>query len=405
MRRIHGISNRPHVNLAARGAAAGYLDMKHIPALDGFRGMAILMVIAFHAQFLWSGWAGVQVFFVLSGFLITSILLGAADSPLPAYLKYFYTRRVLRIFPLYYGCLAATALVFLVGGVPRVFARDWVWLFTYTFNIRHALPGPMGWYGHLWSLCVEEQFYFAWPFLIYFLPRPALRRLAFGLVILCPLLRAAIAQALKSINPDPAFYALDVYYLTVCQLDAFAAGALIALCRERTAKHALKGFVASTGLLLGLGILSASAARGRLVMNTSFGYPMILAANKGYIWGYTLIDLWAAAFLNAVIHVKWLATFFSNAALRRIGKISYGMYVFHPLVNLGFVALFPKPYYGIANLAVFSLYFSVVVAVSELSFRFYESRFLAAKAWFSPANGRPLSRNTMDTAGLKASQP
>src|SRR4051812_30357083 len=123
--------------------------MKHLPALDGVRGLAILGVLFFHFGYLGCGWSGVQLFFVLSGFLITSILKGEASRPLGAYLKRFYWRRTVRIFPLYFAFLFALVALFSVVGPSDAFRQQWPYLFTYTFNFARVSPDFVA--PHFWG--------------------------------------------------------------------------------------------------------------------------------------------------------------------------------------------------------------------------------------------------------------
>ena len=166
-----------------------------VPALDGIRGIAVTLVALLHFGYLNGGWIGVQAFFVLSGFLITGILLADRDAPLRAYLRRFYWRRTLRIFPLYYGYLALLAVSYALRGVPAEFADDAGALFTYTYNFTRATDfTPTPFFTHLWSLAVEEQFYLVWPFLVHALSRRALVALACALVAMAPAFRFALAQ-------------------------------------------------------------------------------------------------------------------------------------------------------------------------------------------------------------------
>ncbi len=168
------------------------LSHRRLNSLDGLRGIAVLSVIAFHTlrvtgqeglfglalnRLQETAWAGVDLFFVLSGFLITGILLDTRDCP--SYFKTFFARRTFRIFPLYYGVLAVA-----IFGVPAILGRahlpdlyprllaNQFWLWTYTANYlqatgAHTLPG----FGHFWSLAIEEQFYWFWPLVVYFASR------------------------------------------------------------------------------------------------------------------------------------------------------------------------------------------------------------------------------------------
>ena len=160
----------------------------HIPALDGIRGLAILLVLLCHFPLYGdmqptifidklfyamtrAGWCGVDLFFVLSGFLITGILYDAKGSRF--FFRNFYMRRCLRIFPLYYGVLAVffviVPFVLPLGRNYELFLKDQAWYWSYLTNIKIAIEGWPKFYAlaHFWSLAVEEQFYFVWPFVVF----------------------------------------------------------------------------------------------------------------------------------------------------------------------------------------------------------------------------------------------
>ena len=169
-----------------------------IRPLDGLRGLAVLAVVLYHATLLAPGtgatgrtllaaarlgWAGVDLFFVLSGFLITRLLVESrgADN----YFRVFYARRLLRIFPLYYVSLLVLVLLFRVPGGESL----WYWL--YASNVKATLSGwPSAPLSHFWSLAVEEQYYLVWPLAVSLLSRRALVSLCAGLVVLVPAARA-----------------------------------------------------------------------------------------------------------------------------------------------------------------------------------------------------------------------
>ena len=218
-----------------------------VPVLDGIRGIAVLLVMIFHfwivafsgGNLLWEriyddvagmGWIGVDLFFVLSGFLITGILYDSRDSL--HYFRVFYGRRTVRIFPLYY---AALAIFFLVG--PFVLARVYrpaladmqsgaiVKLFAWTY-LLNWYEGFKGWGAvahplqHFWSLSVEEQFYLIWPFLILKLERRRMMGVCIGLMMLALTLRAALYWL---------HFPFAAYTWTICRADSLAIGALVAL--------------------------------------------------------------------------------------------------------------------------------------------------------------------------------
>src|SRR5262245_16358318 len=153
----------------------------HYPGLDGLRGIAILLVILYHnfgfIPFLNYGWLGVDLFFVLSGFLITEILLKTRTTT--NYFKNFYTRRVLRIFPLYYLCLILVIVIFpLIKNFPydlSFYRENQVWFWFYLQNwmlIFKQWNDSAILLNHFWSLAVEEQFYIVWPLLVLLIRKP-----------------------------------------------------------------------------------------------------------------------------------------------------------------------------------------------------------------------------------------
>jgi len=217
-------------------------------ALDGVRGIAVLLVLVHHffqgftPSDTWldaaafsvarSGWCGVDLFFVLSGFLITGVLLEGRDRPRP--LRRFYLRRALRILPLYYAVLV---LVYVVA--PRIgsgavdayvqdSASDGPWFWTFLTNFRLCVRGD--WYGRLvpdvfWSLAIEEQFYLLWPALVLFCSRRVVMRVALGLVVLAPVARIGMHWA-----DLPPIWS---YVLLPTRFDALAAGCLVRLVTSR----------------------------------------------------------------------------------------------------------------------------------------------------------------------------
>ena len=134
--------------------------MKYLKSLDGVRSLAVLLVMLFHFGYFPAGWIGVQIFFTLSGYLITRILLESREDSLSTYLRRFYWRRSLRIFPLLYAYLLICWAVFSFSGIPSSFGSDWPWLFTFTANFGRMRTSDIGEsFVHIWSLAVEEQFY------------------------------------------------------------------------------------------------------------------------------------------------------------------------------------------------------------------------------------------------------
>jgi peptidoglycan/LPS O-acetylase OafA/YrhL len=162
-----------------------------IPGLDGLRAVAVIMVMLFHQHILEFGWAGVQLFFVLSGFLITAVLYRQKGAHLGPYIQRFYWRRFLRIFPVYYAYLALLSLLIAVRLVPKDVSSHLPYAFAYLYDFVYAqgVLTPSKTISHFWSLSVEEQFYLVWPFVIFFCTKRTLEWVLWAIVVTGPLIR------------------------------------------------------------------------------------------------------------------------------------------------------------------------------------------------------------------------
>ena len=228
--------------------------MSHIRALDGLRAVAIAMMVAFHYGYLDFAWVSVQLFFVLSGFLITRILLEAREQPLASYLGRFWRRRALRILPLYFGYLLLLSAVFVATGAPAAYRENAVYLFTYTYNLsRPLLLAGSPAFTHFWTLCVEEQFYLLWPLAVFFLGPRRLPQLAIAMIAVAPVARLLLGDHWMRTIQSPFDVGDSIYWSPICQMDSLATGALVAVLRlpERAA-HPRWIFAATLALALGL---------------------------------------------------------------------------------------------------------------------------------------------------------
>jgi len=201
---------------------------RRIPQLDGIRGLAILSVFLFHAQLLPARlrgvmWIGVDLFFILSSFLITRVLLQSRQLRFRMYLGRFYARRVRRIMVPYLLTLAIASLF--VGTAWMSHAYLYLGLTNLLQPLGIAQPYQL---SPLWSLAVEEQFYFVWPIAVFFLPRRNLTYLAAAMLVLAPLLRGLCH--FQDYSP--------IYMLPWFRMDLLAVGALLALKREEMAESA-----------------------------------------------------------------------------------------------------------------------------------------------------------------------
>lgn len=348
----------------------------HVPALDGVRGIAVLMVMIFHycqannffpdqpilkvlSKLSVLGQTGVDLFFVLSGFLITRILLHEKNTP-GAFLKTFFARRVLRIFPLYYGFLIFIyfLLPILTSSEIVPFSKQ-IWFWGYLQNFVYTFPiAPFEGPNHLWSLAVEEHFYLVWPFLVYFLGTTTLVRVAGGCLLGGVVVRSFFLS-----------HGIGVFFFTLCRLDGLVMGALLALLEQGRGLQAYrKSFLIGALLLMGLlaGVWPYTTGRGLDWLQIL--KPLLMAIFYFCCVGY-IIGLSSQSQVYTWLTQRWLT---------QIGLISYGLYIFHPLC-FDWVLHSSLGQNGIIS---FVLAFTFVLGVALASYRFYESPFLKLKKYF-----------------------
>jgi peptidoglycan/LPS O-acetylase OafA/YrhL len=366
--------------------------LRRIVSLDGIRGIAVLLVAAFHFGLLPFGWMGVQMFFVLSGYLITAILARERAYPLSFYLKRFYWRRALRIFPLYYAFMGVCAVLFFV--VRRKSLLVFIPLLTYTYNwvkcTTHAYDDSV--VDHLWSLAVEEQFYLVWPVIVYLLPMGVLRALVAAMLIVAPALRVLAAFMMPATEPG-----VFQYYATVAQLDAFAAGAAVAVFRFTRLRDARGAFWVWMAVLCAAGAVESMSA-GAQPNTATLGFPIFMPAKFEFAWGYTLIDIGCALAILACVRGRPVARVLEHRVLTRLGQVSYGFYVFH-LPILTAIRGYSRYRTGSpASFGIFAFFTLVTFMVSNASYRFFEQIFLR---WKDARLTRPLvgrGRHTIEGA-------
>jgi peptidoglycan/LPS O-acetylase OafA/YrhL len=360
-------------------------ELQRFDSLDGLRGFAVILVILFHfarlsfISFSFEiGWIGVQLFFVLSGFLITRILLKNPKNSITLFLKQFYFRRILRIFPLYFFYLLLITVIFVITHEPDDFLIDLPYLATFTYNFSILLPE---WklsrmHVHLWSLSVEEQFYLIWPLLIYFLSEKSVRKIILLIIFISPLLRILIEINISSTNDD--LKGNIIYWLTISHFDAFALGGAINFLNGsllRISKFYWLVITLTAVIIAGaLNIMSLSHLNK--FDYSSLGYPIHGIQNGQYIWSYTLLNLFFASLVWYLISSR--KTLLDFKPLRTLGKISYGMYVYHFLLIIIFDKVLINPIYN--DFITFLIYFSACILVSYSSYFFMEKRFLLLKA-------------------------
>jgi len=363
-----------------------------IPGLDGLRAIAFLLVFGIHTDYIRIGWVGVQLFFVLSGFLITSILLDMKKKlPPKEYFAKFYGRRLLRIFPLYYFYLfamlaTATWLISIryMPGVMRVFQDQVKYAFFYVYNFAAATYGfeSSRLLGHFWSLSIEEQFYILWPLLILIVPEHSIRRLFLAGISAGPILRIAIMLLQRSgavpILSEQA--AIAVYTLPFSHIDAFALGAYIT---RFALPHARRQLIFLSILLPLVGFASYYLATGVIGELSALGFYVTMPEAYQYLWAYTLLNYFFAVIIYCVVREKMFVSFLEFKPLRYLGKISYGLYVYHfPIVffaarirGLGIEEPLAKPLTALIALVA-------TVLIASLSYFLMEKPLLSLKERF-----------------------
>ena len=359
--------------------------MQHFKSLDGIRAVAVGLVMLFHFGYFAAGWVGVQVFFVLSGYLITGILLQGRNKSFADYISTFYWNRALRIFPLLFAFIAASAIAYVLFRTPGSFKSDWPWLVSFSANFARMRPGDLGpAFVHIWSLAVEQQFYIVWPLLVFFVPPKGFKLLVLAMLTLTPLLRLAIVEFFTQIGLGGQYAGKAAYVLPVAQFDAFAAGAAISLFGLNRLRHAGRWLasIAAITAAAGFAVLIAAYIGSRSAFMASFGYAMYLRSGYGYVWGYSLLNILFMLGIICALEGLWPTRFLQSKGMVWIGKISYGIYVYHlPLLLLG-ASLFEKMgmnVYGRLRPVFFAVWVSIVILVSDQSYRWLETPFLKLK--------------------------
>jgi len=367
---------------------------QHMPQLDGLRTLAVAAVAWSHWMgsyqfgFEW-GLMGVNLFFVLSGFLITGILLDsrAGTAGLAARwfaIRQFYTRRVLRIFPLFYMTLALLAVV----GV-RPIRQTLLWHLCYLSNVYFFRQGA--WQmatsniSHFWSLAVEEQFYLVWPYLMIFLPVRRLRPVVLGLIILAPVYRVMMGLLL----PENKV----AFVLTIGCLDALGIGALLAYA-QRSEGHSRWEAGALARWLLRLGFPAWVAIE---VLNRVHLVPGPMLQMR-----QTFLDMilgWLI--LNGAKGFKgWFGRFLQWSPMAYLGKISYGLYVFHNLTPYAVFFLVRDLHAPAVLLTVPWIHrlslLALTISLAALSWHLYEKPLNDLKRFF-PYNVPARPRETVST--------
>lgn len=384
-----------------------------IRELDGVRGVAILLVLLWHYvicagasppplfYFLNVTWSGVDLFFVLSGFLIGGILLDHRDAP--NYFAVFYRRRICRIFPIYYAWLL---LFVVVSRLPLPLGAASGWLFadpmplwsyaTFTQNFLQAGRGTFGaaWLSVTWSLAVEEQFYLVLPLIVRFIPERLLPILLAPFLVIAPLVRAMLYQAPGA---GPTAYDVTAYVLLICHADALVLGVLCAWLLRR------RRMSAAFAPLLRIVLLSCG---GFVLLAQYVPETKAFTILKGSILAFAFTALMMIAVVTPaspvarLMRLRWL---------RWLGMISYGTYILHqPILGLVWgVARGDWPHFlGARDLVLPPIALAIVLAAAAASYRWFERPILEyGRRWNYDATLTPSPPAAIPEAGPAAAPP
>jgi peptidoglycan/LPS O-acetylase OafA/YrhL len=365
------------------------------PALDGLRAIAFLMVFSNHYLFIPWGWAGVDLFFVLSGFLITGILFDSRNDP--HRIRNFYVRRTLRIFPLYYG-----VMLLLIPFAYRGLSWSWLVWPAYLGNYArvigpytsgsplqrladfqpglqvtiHGIYRQILFLGHFWSLCVEEQFYLVWPWIVFWIrDRRKLLWICASSVPFC------VAARLIGQHVLPAWMLENkiLYCLTPFRLDALLLGGCLALLIRGPYRDLL---LRTVRLIWPVTLIPISL--WAISISNFFPYSEYRYPAWSYTWGLLAIDLLGVLIIACAIQPGSLVYRALNQRLLRwLGRISYGAYVLHDIPHLlyldfgGGLVASHSLWHALLLIATIALISTCVLA--WLSYRFFESPFLNLK--------------------------
>ena len=332
------------------------MSSKHVPSLNGLRAISIVFVIIGHIGYRSFNWAdspggqlGVNVFFIVSGFLITMLMLDEENLNGKVNLKKFYARRAFRIFPPLYFLLLMYGLLQL-SGILHFHINSWITSLTYTkyFPIRNGTEWES---DHLWSLSVEEHFYLLWPFIFLFL-KPYRVKIAWVIILIIPIIRG--------INFWNGHEAQNAEGTIFHRADALMMGCLLAIYRKRVTewmsglieKNKLMIFLPAAGLFFTVVVLKLIS----LKLNNPIEGAVIRALGRSTGTLTCIFECLAIVISISFTNNMWYQ-FLNSGVMNYIGKLSYSLYLWQQLFfshQIGLLSKFPINVFCIFAVAIFS---------------------------------------------------
>lgn len=381
----------------------------YLPALDGLRFFAFFLVFMHHfpappqsaspllfsicTSFQTFGWIGVDLFLCLSSYLLTSLILLEYKTYHCFNIKHFFIRRSLRIWPLYYGMLF---LVFIIFPLLKTFFSHWEVLYSYPFNhyeyiklfkihflpflfflgnLSYAASPPSSiWLAPLWTISLEEQFYLFYPVLFYILLSKHKKYWA-GLTVLGFCI-AFLSRLYISINhiPYPAMWTFSL-----ARIDPFIFGSLLGFMNQR--KKQINGHFSL--------LLCLSLSITYIWLSKHFNLEISILTKPFAILTLFLSSLICISLINATLQIPILFHFFSIPFLRFLGKISFGLYVFH-VGCIYAIFYYIKPSSLLVWLSCLTLTFTLTFLLAYFSYTKFEKKFLLLKKKFTLIQSRPV---------------
>lgn len=362
---------------------------RHIVAVDGLRGIAVLLVFLLHFVALqlpreiasWQAYlsvslglsfSGVDLFFVISGFLISGILMDNREAP--NFYPVFYLRRVLRIIPLYYGFILVCWLAgrFAPDITPQTYPVGAYLGFLSNFWMAANNAWELGWLAVAWTLAVEEQFYLIFPLLIKVCSPARFVPMAMAAIVLAPVLRVSVLLFAPS-------WSLSTHVLAPCRMDSLAFGVLAAIAMRHERMHGWLIKHPRAPALLALATLPVLA-----YLTLSRAEPQMLPMAA---FGYTAIGMFYMAVLLALLLRQpiWLAQICETRILVFIGGISYFIYLFQWMAGSLIFRAFGRPHVQLASLqdaGLTVLTLAALAVAGAVSLKFFESRLIALGSRF-----------------------